>query len=225
LWLFVFAFFTRAATPLFAAHWSATAPRVRSEIKNRASGFPFALSATVTVLAFAGFSMRSRARLAVSPTSEASSKQQGDGQRFQKKAMKTTKKKNEASAPANVRPSSVSKTSAAGETASGKTSRLPIDFDLRFQNRALNTENLLALLRRETPSFFEVAEVVGKWVWIQFKEIPAAEIRQQLAQLGFHWNNTRQAWQHPCGTVAIEPANYDPRKRYGSYFAADRLAA
>ena len=47
--------------------------------------------------------MRSRARLAVSPTSEASSKRQGDGQRFQKKAMKTTNQ-NEASAPANVRP-------------------------------------------------------------------------------------------------------------------------
>jgi len=93
LWLFVFAFFTHTATPLFAAHWSDTEPRFRSEIKNRASGFPFALSATVTVLAFAGFSMRSRARLAVSPASEASSKQQGDGQRFQKKSYENNKEK------------------------------------------------------------------------------------------------------------------------------------
>jgi RadC-like JAB domain len=53
--------------------------------------------------------MRFRARLAVSPISEASSKRQGDGQRFQKKAMKTTNQKDEAAAPANVRPSSVSK--------------------------------------------------------------------------------------------------------------------
>jgi hypothetical protein len=37
----------------------------------------------------------------------------------------------------------------------------------------------------------------------------------------FHWNNTRHAWQHPCGTIADERADYDPRKRYGSYFAAD----
>src|ERR1039457_4945432 len=44
--------------------------------------------------------------------SEASSKRQGDGQRFQKKAMKTTNII-EASAPANVRPSSVSKSVAA----------------------------------------------------------------------------------------------------------------
>jgi hypothetical protein len=54
--------------------------------------------------------MRSRARLAVSPISEASSKRQGDGQRFQKKAMTTTNFKNEATAPASVRPSSVSNT-------------------------------------------------------------------------------------------------------------------
>ena len=42
---------------------------------------------------------------AVSQPGEASSKQQGDGQRFQKKAMKTTNQNYEASAPANVRPS------------------------------------------------------------------------------------------------------------------------
>jgi hypothetical protein len=41
-----------------------------------------------------------------------------------------------------------------------------------------------------------------------------------LSELGFHWNNTRQAWQHPCGTIAFERANYDPRKRYGSHFPA-----
>jgi hypothetical protein len=100
-----------------------------------------------------------------------------------------------------------------------------IDFALRYANRTLNTENLLALLRTQTPDFYKLAEVVGKWVWIQFSEIPAAGIRQQLAQLGFHWNNTRESWQHPCGTIADERANYDPRKRYGSYFAADQITA
>lgn len=98
-----------------------------------------------------------------------------------------------------------------------------INFALRYTNRALNTENLLAMLRMKTPHFFNIAEVVGKWVWIQFSEIPAFEIRRQLAQLGFHWNNSRQTWQHPCGTMADERADYDPRRRYGSYFAADRM--
>jgi hypothetical protein len=35
--LFVFAFFTHATTPPFAAHWSDTEPIFSSEIKNRAS--------------------------------------------------------------------------------------------------------------------------------------------------------------------------------------------
>ena len=132
-----------------------------------------------------------------------------------KKKLMKNKIKNEAAAPAN-----------ADQLSSNKTdSRAKIDFNRRNANRALNTEKLLALLRRETPNFFELAEVVGKWVWIQFSEIPAAEIRKQLAELGFHWNNTRQAWQHPCGTITDERADYDPRKRYGSYFAADRITA
>jgi hypothetical protein len=101
------------------------------------------------------------------------------------------------------------------------TKPLPkIDLALRRANRVLNTEKLLALLRSETPNFFELAEVVGKWVWIQFADKQPSEVTMVLAELGFHWNNTRQAWQHPCGTIAFERANYDPRKRYGSYFVA-----
>jgi hypothetical protein len=63
--------------------------------------------------------------------------------------------------------------------------------------------------------------VVGKWVWVQFDGKQPATVTNVLSELGFHWNNTRQAWQHPCGTIADERADYDPRKRYGSYFAAD----
>jgi hypothetical protein len=101
------------------------------------------------------------------------------------------------------------------------TKPLPkIDLALRRANRALNTEKLLALLRNETPRFFEIAEVVGKWVWIQFTEKQPSEVTMVLSELGFHWNNTRQTWQHPCGTVPVEAATYDPRRRYGSYFPA-----
>jgi hypothetical protein len=101
------------------------------------------------------------------------------------------------------------------------TKPLPkIDLALRRANRALNTEKLLALLRNETPRFFEIAEVVGKWVWIQFTEKQPSKVTMILSELGFHWNNTRQAWQHPCGTAPVDAATYDPRKRYGSYFPA-----
>jgi hypothetical protein len=102
------------------------------------------------------------------------------------------------------------------------TKPLPkIDLALRRANRAMNTDKLLALLKAETPNFFELAEVVGKWVWIQFAEKQSSEVTRVLAELGFHWNNTRQAWQHPCGTALFDAATYDPRRRYRSYFAAD----
>jgi hypothetical protein len=103
--------------------------------------------------------------------------------------------------------------------------RAKIDYKKRFANRALGTEKLLSLLRSETPNFFELAEVVGKWVWIQFTDKQPSEITRVSAELGFHWNNTRQTWQHPCGTIPDERATYDPRKRYGSYFAADQKPA
>jgi hypothetical protein len=101
---------------------------------------------------------------------------------------------------------------------------LKIDFALRrANNRGLKTENLLALLRSQRPNFFDIAEVVGKWVWIQFDGKQPVTITSVLSELGFHWNNTRQTWQHPCGTITDEWADYDPRTRYGSYFAADVL--
>ena len=102
--------------------------------------------------------------------------------------------------------------------------RAQIDFKKRRVNRSLKTEALLALLRQETPKFYELAEVVGKWIWIQFNEKQPGEVTRILAELGFHWNNTRQTWQHPGGTIVDEPADYDPRKRYGSYFAANQAA-
>jgi len=101
-------------------------------------------------------------------------------------------------------------------------SKEEIDFALRRVNRALNTEKLLALLHDKAPHFFEIAEVVGKWVWIQFSEKQPSEITRVLSELGFHWNNHRQLWQHPCGTIT-EWADYDPRKRYGSHSAASKI--
>ena len=107
--MFVFAFFTPAATPSVLLAGPTPGRNLGARSKT-APASPLCLFATVTVLAFAGLLNALRARPAVSPICEASSKRQGDGQRFQKKAMKTTKPKLEASAPANVRPSSVSKT-------------------------------------------------------------------------------------------------------------------
>ena len=88
-------------------------------------------------------------------------------------------------------------------------------------NRSLDTERLLALLRSEVPKFYGLAEVVGKWVWIQFADKQPSEVTRVLAEFGFHWNRARQAWQHPCGLYRNVAATFDPRQKYGSYFPAD----
>jgi len=105
-----------------------------------------------------------------------------------------------------------------------KDNRLPIDTAARMKNRTLPTEKILNLLLNKQPELYRLAEVVGKWVWVQFKEQPAAEIRQTLAQLGFHWNRERQAWQHPCGQFRLRGFQ-DPHEKYASYYPADHKAA
>ncbi|HEU5072022.1 MAG TPA: hypothetical protein VFV96_16585 [Verrucomicrobiae bacterium] len=54
-------------------------------------------------------------------------------------------------------------------------------------NRAVDTVTLLGLLRRRSPRFFELAEVVGRWVWIQFERPPEVDTRQRWAQLSLEW--------------------------------------
>ena len=103
-------------------------------------------------------------------------------------------------------------------------SRLPIDAEARKKNRTLPTPKVLNLLLTSLPDVYRAAEVVGRWVWVSFSEQPTAEIRQQLAQLGFHWNRERQAWQHPCGQFSLS-SPHDPHEKYASYFPADTRAA
>ena len=102
--------------------------------------------------------------------------------------------------------------------------RLPIDTEARKKNRTLPTAKVLELLKTSNPGLFNLAEVVGKWVWVTFRETPAPELRQMLAQLGFHWNRERQAWQHPCGAFRLHGVQ-DPHEKYESYFPADSRAA
>ena len=132
-----------------------------------------------------------------------------------KKKLMKNKIKFEAAAPANAVQQSSIKTD----------KRAKINTASRQANRTLNTEKLLALLRRETPKFFELAEVVGKWVWIQFDGKQPVIVTAVLSELGFHWNNKRQSWQHPCGLFRDQSVTFDPRKKYGSYFAADQKPA
>ena len=95
----------------------------------------------------------------------------------------------------------------------------PVNMQERARNRALPQQDLLTALRRH-PDILAAAQIVGRWVWVRFEAIPAPAVRATLAQLGFHWNNKRATWQHPCGPVteAVDPG--DPRTKYGATPAA-----
>jgi hypothetical protein len=104
----------------------------------------------------------------------------------------------------------------------GKNQLRRIDFRRRFYNRGLSTERVLKLLYHETPRLWELAEVVGRWIWIQFDDRQPPTVTASLAQLGFHWNQRRQTWQHPCGRFSpLGSHPTDPRCKYRSYFPAD----
>jgi hypothetical protein len=135
--------------------------------------------------------------------------------------MKTTSQKKTEGTPGQIR---TVEQQPQAQTAQKQDNRPPIDTEARKKNRCLPTEKVLHLLNTTAPELYRLAEVVGKWVWVAFKEQPAAEIRQQLAQLGFHWNRERQTWQHPCGQFRLS-SSADPREKYPNYHPADHKAA
>jgi len=61
----------------------------------------------------------------------------------------------------------------------GTDNRPEIDLALRRANRALETDKVLALLRSDAPCFYEIGEVVGKWVWVQFSDIRHGRARSR----------------------------------------------
>ena len=112
----------------------------------------------------------------------------------------------------------------APETAQPVTQNAPVkpyvNFAERDFNRSLPVEKVLEKLKRWMPDQYELAEVVGKWIWITFPEPPEERIRAELSQLGFHWNNTRKCWQHPCGAT-LPRGTQEPRSKYEVWFPMD----
>lgn len=106
-----------------------------------------------------------------------------------------------------------------------REARPQIDFELRQRNRMLPTPELLDLLKRLASDLYQRAQIVGNWVWIEFPTKQPPTVTSRLAELGFHWNNKRQCWQHPCGPVTVEASPDDPRGKYGVTRAADLMPA
>jgi hypothetical protein len=97
-----------------------------------------------------------------------------------------------------------------------------VDFAKRQQNRELPTARVIELLKSALPAAYERAEVVGQWVWVAFTDKQPQTVTAALSQLGFHWNNRRQVWQHPCGVFKGEPV--DPRAKYSTARAQEVAA-
>ena len=101
------------------------------------------------------------------------------------------------------------------------------DKQLAKQNRSMKAAAVLERLRADLPEVFELAEIVGRWVWITFDGKPAAAVRAYLLELGFHWNRKRGCWQHSGGVFCAQSPG-DPRFKYGAVSAsalADDAAA
>ena len=92
-----------------------------------------------------------------------------------------------------------------------------VNFAERDFNRSLPVEKVLEKIKRWMPDQYELAEVVGKWIWITFPEPPEERIHAELSQLGFHWNNVRKCWQHPCGET-LPRGTQEPRAKYEVWF-------
>jgi hypothetical protein len=100
---------------------------------------------------------------------------------------------------------------------------LPVDHDQRALNRKLDTAAVIGLLKDTRPDLYQCATIVGTWVWLAFDTAPEPATRQQIAQLGFHWNNARKVWQHPCGHFTFGSKS-DPRDTYTSKPAMEAFA-
>jgi hypothetical protein len=91
--------------------------------------------------------------------------------------------------------------------------------EARRKNRESRMESVLQSLQTSLPEQYEKAEIVGRWIWLDFPKEEGRAATHTLLHLGFHWNQRRAVWQHPCGNFApYEPHPGDPREKYGSRF-------
>jgi hypothetical protein len=94
--------------------------------------------------------------------------------------------------------------------------------ETRRANRELPKEVVLNFIKSELPQQYEMAEIVGHWIWLNIPKNKHHATVKTLWRLGFHWNQRRCVWQHPCGAFApYTPHPGDPREKYGSHFPAD----
>jgi hypothetical protein len=103
--------------------------------------------------------------------------------------------------------------------------RPKINLELRRANRHWKPKNCWRCSAVKRRTFLNWP----KWLASGFGFSSPTSNRRPSPRFGRAWLSLEQhpagVWQHPCGTIPDERATYDPRKRYGSYFAADQKPA
>ena len=82
------------------------------------------------------------------------------------------------------------------------------------ERRLRSTEEVVAVCA-SNPAIQPHARIVGSWVWVEFPNKPERGVLAWLRFEGFHWSQTRQAWQHPCGVFRPHARSHDPRSTFG----------
>jgi hypothetical protein len=78
------------------------------------------------------------------------------------------------------------------------------------------THNLVEVIEFvRTHQLSAYAEIVGRWVWLQFPSVPSADVRAQIKSFGFRWIQKRGRWAHNCGHYS-RGSIADPRHTYGA---------
>lgn len=86
-------------------------------------------------------------------------------------------------------------------------------YKLSKQNQNLSLEELAEILQALNLS--QHAEIVGKWLWLTFKDKPDDAVILDIKILGFQYSEKRQAWLHRCGNPHTRRSPRDPRAKYG----------
>ena len=58
------------------------------------------------------------------------------------------------------------------------------------------------------------AELVGKWVWVEFDYKPDRQMRDRLKAFGFIWSARRGKWAHNCGHPTQSAHQSNPWDKY-----------
>ena len=86
------------------------------------------------------------------------------------------------------------------QTGQGRNMKPYVNYAERDTNRALPTDKVLQKLRSDLPEQYNLAEVVGKWIWITFRTFPPTLSARASHSLGSTGTTSVSAGNTPAAT-------------------------